>query len=92
MLTVLADLRGRGLKLTAEGARLIVEAAPASLLTEELRATIRAHKLAILYELAIESRPKPKFPPWSRPRYVDRWWRRRKSALNARVGGRSCVD
>jgi len=79
---MLAELRARGLRFTVDGSRLIAK--PVSLLTEELRATIRAHKLVILHELADESRPKPKFPPWSRPRYVDRCWRRRRTALNAR--------
>jgi len=75
---MLAELRARGLKLTADGSRLII--APRSLLTDELRAIIRSHKLAILHELAVESRPRPKFPPWRRPRYVDRWRRRRLTA------------
>lgn len=51
---MLAELRAAGLRLTANSGTLYVE--PASALTDELRATIRVHKSAILRELAEESR------------------------------------
>src|SRR5215470_12904392 len=46
---LLTSLRGRGLTLTADGDALVVR--PRDLLTDELRAAIRAHKRDLLAEL-----------------------------------------
>src|SRR5215471_12466031 len=46
---LLTSLRGRGLTLTADGDALVVR--PRDLLTDELRAAIRAHKQGLLAEL-----------------------------------------
>ena len=51
---MLAELRAVGLRFTADGDRLVVELRSA--LTDELRATIRAHKETLLRELADEVR------------------------------------
>jgi hypothetical protein len=72
---LLADLRRQGLKLTANGERLDVE--PKSVISDELRTTIRAHKAELLQALAGEARPRPQFQPWTRPRYAERRVRRR---------------
>ncbi len=50
---MLAELRAAGLRFTADGGKLYVE--PASSLTDAQRATIRAHKMALLRELAGEA-------------------------------------
>jgi len=51
----LAELRRRGLTLTAEGSRLRV--APAGLLTNDLREHIREHRAGLIALLAAESAP-----------------------------------
>lgn len=56
---LLAELRRLGLKLTANGERHDVESV--SLRSDQLRAAIRAHKTALLRELADEARPR-RFP------------------------------
>jgi hypothetical protein len=79
----LVELRLLRLKLTPNGERLIVE--PASLLTDELRAAIKAHKPELLRELANEARPHHRFPAWTRSCYGERRVRRRREGLR-RVG------
>jgi hypothetical protein len=56
---LLAELRRLGLKLTANGERHDVESV--ALLSDQLRAAIRAHKTALLRELADVVRPR-RFP------------------------------
>jgi hypothetical protein len=74
---MLAELRVKGLKLSVEGDKLIVDVAPGVLMTDELRGMIRANKSELLRELADEARPQPKFPAWTRQRYAERRGRRR---------------
>ena len=47
-------------------------------LTDEIRAAIRANKPELLRELADEARPRPSFPPWIRTSYSQRRVRRRE--------------
>jgi hypothetical protein len=56
---LLAELRRLGLKLTANAERHDVESV--SLRSDQLPAAIRAHKTALLRELADEARPR-RFP------------------------------
>lgn len=49
-MTLLAQLQGRGLRVTIQGDALLVE--PRSALTDEMRAMIRANKRLLLRELA----------------------------------------
>lgn len=70
----LAELRALGFAVTTDGKTLLIE--PASRLTDALRDEIRASKLQLLHELAAESRSRPQFPAWTRPRYSDRPRRR----------------
>lgn len=63
--SLLSDLRRRGLSARAESGRLVL--APASLLTDDLRAAVRRHKAALLALLYEEADPfgwggPP--PPW----------------------------
>lgn len=71
-MTASAPLRSQGFDITAKDGRLIV--APASRLTDDLRAYIHQHKAAILAELirnpiadaahrhGLTPRPNPRFP------------------------------
>jgi hypothetical protein len=50
---VLAHLRNQGLRITADGGRLLVE--PRAAITEAIKSTIRVNKGAILRELSAEA-------------------------------------
>jgi len=88
---MLAELRALGLTLSLDGARLLVE--PRALLTDALRNRIRAHKQALMRELAEEARPpQSRFPPWPKGRAAPYSNRRIRSLAKRARAGRSWLS